>query len=131
MIRSLLEVQVRRSFFSLESNVIFVPKKSLDVPIILAYCRRKGLRFQYSNEIMNLVWENLNLVVHFGFKLNRAVLWYMFLIARYTQLVAEGDENSFRQKVREVLEELTADRYVERLDAQTLRSEGFTIYWRY
>jgi hypothetical protein len=101
------------------------------VPIILEYCRRHGLRFNYSNEIMNLVWENLNLVVHFGFKLSPAVLWYMFMIARTTLMVAEGDENALRQKIREVLEALTVAGHIEKLDAQALRSEGFTIYWRY
>ena len=131
MIRSLVEVQVRSSIFSLKDNPDFFPKKSLDVSLILASCRRKGLRFVYSNETINVILENLNLVVHFGFKLTPEVLWYMFLIAKKTKLVLETDKNSLRLKIREVLEDLTTIGHVEKLDTSTSQDKGLTIFWRY
>lgn len=131
MIRSLLEVQVRSSIFSLKDNPEFIPKKSLDVSLILASCRRKDLRFRYSNETINAIVDNLNLVVHFGFKLTPEVLWYMFIIARDTKLVLETDESSLRQKIREVLEDLTTQGYVEKLDAPASQDKDLTIFWRY
>ena len=131
MIRSLLEVQVRNSIFSLKYNPEFIPKGSLDVSLILASCKRKGVRFLYPNETINVILENLNLVVHFGFRLNPEVLWYMFIIARDTKLILEKDENTLSQKIREVLEDLTHDGYVEKLEVPTSQDKDLTIFWRY
>jgi hypothetical protein len=67
LIRSLLKVWIRRSIFRNDhnTNIQYIPKRSLDIPVIFKCCKRNGLEFTYSYEILNLVWENLNLVVHF------------------------------------------------------------------
>jgi hypothetical protein len=46
-------------------------------------------------------------------------------------LVLETDESSLRQKIREVLEDLTTAGHVEKLDTLTSQDEALTIFWRY
>jgi hypothetical protein len=122
LIRSLLEVWIRRNLFrnDLNTSIQYIPKKSLDVPIILKCCKRNGVKFTYSYELLNLVWENLNLVVHFRFKLNSATLWYMFWIANNTHLVSPDGLESLKPKIQQTLENLATAGYVEALHTKRL-----------
>jgi hypothetical protein len=134
LIRSLMENSIRQSIFhhDVASDVRHFPKNHLALPTILDYCNRNGLPFRYSNETFNLLWENLNLVVHFGFNLDSATLWYMFWIANSAHLVVKGGRSAALPKIRQVLENLAADGYVERVDVSAADQRGgLTIFWRY
>jgi hypothetical protein len=116
----------------LNTGIRYIPKKSLDVPVILKCCRRNDLQFTYSYEILNLVWKNLNLIVHFGFKLNPATLWYMFWIASNTHLFSQDGLEAITPKIQQVLEDLVTAGYVEASPiTQPHQRRGLTIFWRY
>lgn len=140
LLRSLFEVLIRRLIFrrDFEDNIKFIPTPSLDIIKLLKYCRKCGISFNCSYDILKRICENLNLVIHLGVKLNPATEWYFFRIIQNVCLVIEpsipkSDRKNFkRAKALEVLKELEKESLAERLEESHLyKKKGVNIFWRY
>lgn len=136
LIRSRLEVSIRGFIFrpDLTTATQFLPRENLRISELLKACRRNGIEFNYSNETLNRIYENLNLILHFGFKLNTALLWYMFWMARSIKATVDSSQSaqeSFRAKAIKTLEDLEKNGFVERIASSIYNSPGINIFWRY
>jgi hypothetical protein len=137
LIRSLLELWIRRGIFrkDLRDDAFYAPTKDLILPRLLEACRMHGIRFERDYDTILLIWENLNLVVHLGLKLNRASLWYFFGMAQSMRVTLDRNqgesEEQMKRKLREMLDSLHANRLVEVIKRNVSDPEdAITIYWR-
>jgi hypothetical protein len=134
LIHSLLELWIRGGIFrdDLRTDAFYAPSKDLILPRLLEACRTHGIRFERDYETILLMWENLNLVVHMGLQLNRASLWYFFLMSKSMPIRYQGEsEEQIKRKIREMLDSLHACRLVEVIERNVLDPEdAITIYWR-
>ena len=136
LIRSRLEVSIRAFIFKpdLTTPTQFIPRENLKISDLLKACRRNGIKFTYPNETLNRIYENLNLVLHFGFKLSPALLWYMFWIASNIKAIIDNSQSAqelFRAKVLKTLEDLEKNGFVEKIESSVYNRPGINILWRY
>jgi hypothetical protein len=140
LLRSHLELKIRRLIFNRElmKEPIYSPSKKLTVSEMLSSCQRNGIHFNYSNEILNLLLENLNLVVHFGYKLNAALLWYIYYIISDLHVYlsspasAGKPEEALKEGLINVLKDLEKRKLVIRTEeTKFFKKSGINIFWRY
>jgi hypothetical protein len=137
LIRSLLELWIRRGIFrrDLRSDAFYAPTKGLILPKLLEACRTHGIKFERDYDTILLIWENLNLVVHLGLKLNRASLWYFFWVAQSMRTTLDRDQGEskeqIKRKIREMLDSLHTSGLAEVIERNVSDPEdAVTIYWR-
>lgn len=139
LLRSHLEMKLWRFIFNRDfmKETIYSPLKKLKVSELLKSCKRNGIHFNYSNEILHLLFENLNLVVHFGYKLNSALLWYIFFIITDLKVNVQGSvstdrsEETMKRCLISVLSDLEKRKLVMKADENELfKKQGINIFWR-
>jgi hypothetical protein len=140
LLRSYLELKIRRSIFRAEfmKPKRYIPTKKLSISELLKSCRRNGIHFNYPNEIIELLLENLNLVIHFGFKLNSALLWYIYFVTNSMQFKYEDSvpikerEKKFKENAMNVINDLETRKLIQNAeDTDYYKKPGINIFWRY
>ncbi len=139
LIRSLLEVTVRRTVFrsDLPGDRFLVPSPRLDIPSLVKACYAEGLEFGVDSEILQTMWDNLNLVVHLGFRLNTATLIHFYSTVRSLRPMVQGaktDEEARRggpQRAQRIIERLEREGLVKEYVQPGDERIAVDILWRY
>ncbi|MFX0139073.1 MAG: hypothetical protein ACFFDN_35860 [Candidatus Hodarchaeota archaeon] len=140
LIRSRLEIFIRNIIFrnDFQNNEQFFLIKPLELPKLLNYCNKAEIKFTYSYNTINKIWDNLNIIIHFGLRLNLAALCYMYwLSCSFKILVDKGMSkeecnNYVKQKALKILNLLIDDKYVKKFDENDPYFKScIDIFWRY
>lgn len=140
LIRSHLELKIRRLIFDRDfmKPTQYLPSKNLTISKLLKSCQRNGIHFNYSNEILELLLQNLNIVVHFGFKLSSALLWYTFYVTNSLQVKLDNSistkkpKEALKKYVTNVFSDLERSGLVQKAgESEFFKKRGINIFWRY